>query len=178
MTLTENSPAHAGGAGAHDATAGAPATERHEPAAQPTPQRPGLNTDTVAMGAIFVAIFAFLAAVFAVALASRAVDEARSGGGGAAAPAGGGAAAVSVSLREFEIVPSTLEVPAGTSTIQVVNEGAIPHNLDIEGVATADLDGGAEASLDISSLAPGTYTMICTIPGHESAGMSGTITIG
>jgi FtsP/CotA-like multicopper oxidase with cupredoxin domain len=61
----------------------------------------------------------------------------------------------------------------------VVNGGTVPHNLSITGadIATSDLAGGESETLDLSSLEPGDYTMICTIPGHEDAGMTGTITV-
>jgi FtsP/CotA-like multicopper oxidase with cupredoxin domain len=64
-------------------------------------------------------------------------------------------------------------------SLEVVNAGTVPHNLSISGtdIATSDLAGGDSETLDLSGLEPGDYTMICTIAGHEDAGMTGTITV-
>lgn len=141
----------------------------------PTKHRPGLNTDTLALGGLFVAIFAFLAAMIAIAIATRAADEHRALGtsSGAAEPA-----ATAIALAEFSIAPGDLVLPAGTTKIEVRNEGAIVHNLSVEGIASPMLNGGEAGELDLTSLESGTYTMRCDVPGHEAAGMKGTITIG
>ena len=138
-----------------------------------------------------VAVVAFLLALFAtgVALANRttnaAADEAVAGPAAAptgtddatAAPAGATDAVVDVVLSEYAITPAAT-VPAGAS-LNVVNEGQIPHNLTITSpaMATGDLDVGATALLDTSELAPGEYEWTCTIAGHAAAGMTGTLTV-
>ena len=139
-------------------------------------KRPGLNTETLALGAIFIALFSFAAAIFAIGRESRALDEhdavlARGRAGGGAA-----AATVDVSLTEFAITPESLTAPAG-ATLAVLNNGSVAHNLSVEGLATPDLLPDETANLDISSLAPGTYTVICAIVGHKEAGMETTLTI-
>lgn len=151
-----------------------PPTEAPEPTPRPAPQRrPGLNTDTIALGALFVAVFAFLAAIFAVALAARAAED-DGGGGGAAAPAG----AVEVDLMEFMIMPEEVSVPAGTANLHVVNTGSVEHNLAVDGGnETPMLAAGEEADLDIGGLEPGTYDLICTVAGHVESGMTGTLTV-
>lgn len=140
----------------------------------PAPRkRPGLNTETIALGALFIAVFAFLASMFAVALAARAAEDDRSAAGG-----GGAAAAVTVDLADFMISPSDVQVPAGTTSITVTNSGAVPHNLSIEGgAATPDIDPGGTAQLDVSGLAPGDYDLVCSIAGHKESGMTGTMTV-
>lgn len=153
-----------------------PPTEAPEPTPRPAPQRrPGLNTDTIALGALFIAVFAFLAATFAVALAARAAeDDGGGGGGGAAATVAG---PVEVDLMEFMVMPSEITAPAG-STLQVVNTGSVDHMLAVEGgPETPDLAAGESTELDVSDLAPGTYTVVCTIAGHRESGMVGTLTI-
>lgn len=140
-------------------------------------KRPGLNTETVAMGGLFVAVFAFLAAIFAVVLAATAVDEARdSAGSGGSAGSVGSSAVKTVSLSEFALSPANSEVAAGAS-IEVRNEGTMIHNLSVDGAATPMLDGGKSAELDLSALEPGVYTMKCDVPGHADAGMKGSLTI-
>jgi len=90
---------------------------------------------------------------------------------------GGGAGASSVSMTEFEFDPSDLTVSEG-DTIEVTNDGEIPHNLTVEqdGLATSDLEGGASEDLTVD-LAPGEYEFICTIADHEEQGMTGTMTV-
>jgi len=153
------------------------ATETKPVAAAPTPKRrPGLNPDTLALSAMFVALFAFAAAIIGVGVAFRAIDEhqaivAASGTGGSAATT------VQVSLSEFMIMPKPLSAPVG-STLEVVNDGTVEHNLSVGGLTTPNLASGERAELDIGGLAPGTYPVTCAIPGHKEAGMETTLTIG
>ena len=154
------------------------ASTKTEPvaAASTAKRRPGLNTDTLALSAMFVALFAFAAAIIAVGVAFRAVDEheaivAASGTGGSVA------STVQVSLSEFMIMPKPLSAPAG-STLEVVNDGSVEHNLSVGGLTTPNLAAGERAALDIGGLAPGTYSVTCAIPGHKEAGMETTLTIG
>ena len=80
-----------------------PKVETGTQPAPPAPPRPGLNTDTVALGALFVAIFAFLAALVAVGLASRAIDEHRAVQATTRSPPQRAEAGVAVSLSESSI---------------------------------------------------------------------------
>lgn len=142
----------------------------------PLPPRPGLNTDTVALGALFVAMFAFLAALVAIGLASRSIDEHRAVQANEV-PAAASAAAEAVSLSEFSISPDPIELAAGAS-LSVTNDGAVVHNLSVEGQATPMLESGDSATLDLSGLAPGSYTLICDVAGHAAAGMEATLNVG
>jgi manganese oxidase len=62
----------------------------------------------------------------------------------------------------------------------VTNDGTMAHDLEVVGtdLITPMLQPGESATLDLSGLEPGTYTVICTVPGHEAAGMTGTLTVG
>lgn len=156
-------------------TAPAPSTKTTAPV-----KRPGLNTDTLALGGFFIAIFAFLAAIFAVGLAARAIDEHREVDARLAAVSGSSAGtqptAVTVSLKEFAIEPGSLDV-ASRAVLTVRNNGSVVHNLSVDGTASPMLAAGESAQLDLGGLAPGTYTIRCDVPGHEAAGMKGTLTI-
>lgn len=111
-----------------------------------------------------------------------------SGGGAAAVSAGtGGDSAEAVSdapttisfdLDDMVVRPASHEVAVGGS-VEVVNAGAIPHDLVLEegGVGTPMLDSGEAYTFDTAALEPGTYTVICTVPGHREAGMEGTLTV-
>ncbi|HEX8134759.1 MAG TPA: cupredoxin domain-containing protein [Actinomycetes bacterium] len=78
-----------------------------------------------------------------------------------------------VVLKEMEVVPKAVEVPAGTPvTLNVVNQGAVPHNLTIDGgPKTPDLKPGGTATLDLGTVNK-TMTGECSIPGHKEAGMT------
>lgn len=93
-----------------------------------------------------------------------------------AASGTGAAATLDVSLRDFAIDPGDARVAAG-AVLQITNDGAIQHNLAVDGAASDMLAPGSAGTLDLSELEPGTYTMICQVPGHEAAGMKGTLVI-
>lgn len=118
-----------------------------------------------------------LAFALVMALAACAApDESTS-----AAPAGTEALAVTVS--DFMIEPAALLVTGTTVAIDVVNDGPTPHNLTVRDAedevvtATADLSTG-ETETITADLEPGEYTVFCSLGGHESLGMSGTLTVG
>ena len=82
-----------------------------------------------------------------------------------------------IDLSEFSIT-GDLTVPAGRIVVDVTNNGAIPHNLVLEGgPKTSDLTNGEQTSLDLGELGPGTYTLFCDIPGHQGSGMEATLTV-
>lgn len=88
------------------------------------------------------------------------------------------AAPVTVTLSEFKVAPASISVPAGGS-LNVVNAGTMIHNLAVVGqsITTPDIAAGKSATLSLATLPEGTYTVVCTIPGHESAGMKATLVV-
>ena len=142
----------------------------------PAPRR-GTTFETLALCGFIFGVMAIVTAVIAVGLAARAVDEAKSSGGGTAtaAPAGG-VSTLDVSLKDFAIDPADLRVQAG-AVLNLTNDGAVVHNLAVDGTASDMFDPGSGGTLDLGDLGPGSYTMICEVPGHEAAGMKGTIVI-
>jgi uncharacterized cupredoxin-like copper-binding protein len=73
-----------------------------------------------------------------------------------------------------------LSAKAGTVKITLTNPAPVPHNIAIKGPTTAGpsdtISGGKTASVT-ADLKPGTYEFYCAIPGHEQAGMKGTLTV-
>jgi uncharacterized cupredoxin-like copper-binding protein len=130
--------------------------------------------DGLAVLGVFLSLVAVLGAVFSVGLAARAIDEADDDGGGSAA-----ATTVEVTLSEFAIEPEAITLPAGAALV-VNNGGSVAHDLTVKDteLTTSAIEPGDGSSLDVSSLQAGTYAVYCSIPGHEAAGMSGTLTIG
>ncbi len=126
---------------------------------------------------IAVALMAMLGAVIAVGFGWRAIDESQaSASSGGSGPSDDGGAPAMVSLTEFAVTPASVGV---SGTLHAMNDGAVAHNLAVEGtdLRTAELAGGADEALELGDLAPGTYTMICEIPGHREAGMEAELTV-
>jgi manganese oxidase len=123
-------------------------------------------------------LWAAVAAALALALGLT-VTLTYTGGFGDATPTAAAAEAVDVRLTEFAIEPAEITVPAGTEvSFSVTNDGAAPHDFVIQGVGeTAVLDAGESERLTVGPLEPGTYTVVCNEPGHEGAGMVGTIVV-
>lgn len=92
------------------------------------------------------------------------------------------ATALSVTVSDFMIDPSDLEVAGPTVTVETTNDGPTPHNLTVRDasgevvMATADLSTGESETIS-AELEPGDYTTFCSLAGHESLGMSGTLTV-
>jgi uncharacterized cupredoxin-like copper-binding protein len=120
----------------------------------------------------------------------------------AAACGGGEEADVTVTMHDDGIELSTSSADAGDLTFEGVNEGSRTHefevfivpegvdanNLPMDGdVATADetlevvdeiedIAPGTSASLSLN-LEPGTYAVICNLPGHYANGMHTTFAV-
>ena len=92
--------------------------------------------------------------------------------------AGGTSDAATLELSEFALDAGGAVGLRG-GTVEVTNTGSVAHNLAVSGtdVATADLAAGESETLDLSSLEPGEYEIICTVAGHADAGMTGALTI-
>ncbi len=75
---------------------------------------------------------------------------------------------------------TSLESKAGEVTIDFSNPSSIEHNVAIEQggkeIATSPTISQGDTSVT-ADLAPGTYTFLCTVPGHAEAGMQGTLTV-
>ncbi|HWQ24947.1 MAG TPA: plastocyanin/azurin family copper-binding protein [Gaiellaceae bacterium] len=122
----------------------------------------------------------FLTVVPAAEMAER---QAAQAGGSEAAPAPGGAGTLELSADPSGALAfdtRTLRAEAGKVTIAMRNPSPLPHNVAIKGngvdvVGKVVLQGGT--SIVTAELRPGTYTFYCSVPGHEEAGMKGTLTV-
>ncbi|HTO01087.1 MAG TPA: cupredoxin domain-containing protein [Microthrixaceae bacterium] len=138
-----------------------------------------MTFETLAVVGFIFGIFAMAAAVFAVGLSARAVEvSGRSGGSGGteAAAGGGGPSSVDVEMKEFAFDPNDIKIAADGKLI-LSNNGAMAHDLAIGDLASEMIDPGGKGELDLKGLAPGEYTFICQVAGHEAAGMKGKITV-
>ena len=99
---------------------------------------------------------------------------------------------VVVSATEWRFVPSRMTAEAGsTIVVELRNEGTIIHDWTVlrepvvtesdyrEGIRVAGVtaEPGALERVMFEIPAVGEYQIICTIPGHFSSGMSGTLLV-
>ena len=131
---------------------------------------------------LFIFVFsavALLAAVVAVGLAGRAVDDSKRNPAGAGTASSAGPATVAVRLSEFAIEPKEVTIAEG-GTLQVTNSGTMPHDLGAKNNAlvTKLIAAGGTDNLSLTGLAPGTYRLYCQVAGHEQAGMVAILHVG
>lgn len=131
---------------------------------------------------------------------SVAVGSAATGGtattGGTAAPggtktAGGTATTITATEKDFAITLDKTSIPAGPVTFSIKNAGPSPHNVaavaadgasqqkGLTGKAikeSENVDANKTGSVTID-LPPGTYQIICSIPGHVQLGMITKLTV-
>ncbi|HEX6781429.1 MAG TPA: plastocyanin/azurin family copper-binding protein [Solirubrobacterales bacterium] len=94
----------------------------------------------------------------------------------------GGPTMLQLAASPTALAFDTTELTAspGKVTIQFDNPSATPHNVVIEedGKELAGFDPITKGEESVSAeLEPGTYTFLCTVPGHAEAGMEGTLTV-
>jgi FtsP/CotA-like multicopper oxidase with cupredoxin domain len=126
-----------------------------------------------ALVAIVVAALSMVGAIIGIGFGVRAMDEADD-----RVAAGPAAATAEVHLSEFKIEPAELTVAAG-AVLTVTNDGTTQHDFTVIGTDTKTelLDPGTSAELDLSALPAGSYQVMCSVPGHAAAGMTGQLTI-
>jgi len=93
------------------------------------------------------------------------------------APAPAAEGEIAVSENEWAIEPKEITAKAGKVTFVVKNEGAVEHNFVIEGVGEIDKIAPGETKKLEVTLQPGTYKVVCNLPGHQEAGMEATLTV-
>jgi uncharacterized cupredoxin-like copper-binding protein len=102
-----------------------------------------------------------------------------------------------VSMTEFKFAPANPELARGKVEITTTNKGKAPHELVLlktnadpsklpkrgDGVSEKKSVGEipplvpGESAAHTFDLKPGTYVMVCNVPGHYDAGMYGTLTV-
>jgi plastocyanin len=97
-----------------------------------------------------------------------------------AAKGPGGTLQLAASPSDLAFDKTSLTSKPGKVTIDFDNPAALEHNVAIEqeGKEIATSATLAEGKTSVSAdLAPGTYTFLCTVPGHAEAGMEGTLVV-
>jgi uncharacterized cupredoxin-like copper-binding protein len=120
-----------------------------------------------------------------------------SGGGGGAAPTttqaqttttpapakGGGGSTLKLSADpggNLKFDKSSLSAKAGKVTLAMSNPASVPHAIAVKGsgvTKAGDTVGNGGTSTISVDLKPGKYEFYCPVPGHEQAGMKGTLTV-
>ncbi len=126
-----------------------------------------------------VAAVAAASLVLTIGIAVAACGPAASDDGGGEVPSG--ATVVDVTALEYRFEPASVSVPAGPTAFRVKNSGAEEHEFEVfQGDRLVEeIEGlvpGLTRTLTVD-LDPGEYTYVCKLPGHEQAGMTGTITV-
>ncbi len=86
-----------------------------------------------------------------------------------------------ITVRDFTLEPKRMSV-RGAFALAVTNDGPTIHNVSIRDAsgtvvnATKDLKTGQSETLRVDVPA-GAYTLFCSLPGHESLGINGTLTV-
>ena len=111
-----------------------------------------------------------LAAVSALALVSAACggDDDDSGDGG-----GGGAADVTMTVKDFEFDPSTVDVSSGETTIEITNTGDVEHSFTMDDDSVSqDVEPGESATVTVNVTADAGFH--CEYHPDQ---MTGTLTV-
>lgn len=85
--------------------------------------------------------------------------------------------AITVDAFDVHFDVGTINTTPGPLTVTLNNKGAIEHSFKIEGTPlTLKTDGGKSATGTVT-LAKGTYSFECTVPGHAAQGMKGKVVV-
>ena len=124
-----------------------------------------------------------IAVALGIVLSACTATDAPGASGEGGEVAAGGSMTLSVTLRDFAIEPSSLEADAGAElSIDVENRGAAPHTFAVvvggTTYETPSIPAGGRETLVVPPLDAGSYDVLCTVPGHDTLGMTGTLLIG
>jgi plastocyanin len=100
------------------------------------------------------------------------------------APSGGGST-VKISADpsgQLAFQQSSVTAPKpGPVTIDFTNDSPVGHDVHVQDPSGKDLGGtdviNGTSTTATLNLKPGRYTFFCSVPGHEQAGMKGTLTV-
>lgn len=97
-----------------------------------------------------------------------------------AAPRGSNAVVISAAKSGLRYTTKTLHAKAGRIRIVFHNPSALQHNVRIE-LGEQELGGtkivAHGTATAFVTLRRGTYHFYCSVPGHEDAGMSGSLVV-
>jgi len=123
-------------------------------------------------GVLLVAIVAILAG-FALAACGS------SSGGGSSSEPSKTVTNGEITIEAFDIHfdVKDIKTTAGPLKVTLINKGALEHTFKIEDTSFELKASEGETKTGTTTLAKGTYKYECTIAGHASQGMKGTIEV-
>lgn len=89
-------------------------------------------------------------------------------------------AILTVTGSEFAFTPSTITVKKGQPVqLTFKNAGQYPHNWSVTalGIKTPTIQSGQSTTITFTPAQSGSFTYICTVPGHADRGMKGTLIV-
>lgn len=129
---------------------------------------------------VTLALLVFVSSILAACGGDNGSSPATTAGSPTAGASSGSGATVNVTLSEFKIDPSTINVAAGHVTFNVSNTGKYPHNFGVvvngQDMKTKTISPGGSDTLQVD-LTAGTYDTLCDIPTHKDKGMAGSIVV-
>jgi uncharacterized cupredoxin-like copper-binding protein len=85
--------------------------------------------------------------------------------------------ASAIAGKPSELRFSKQTVPRGAVSFRVTNKGSLAHDFEIAGKKTRLLAPGKSQTLKVIFRTAGHYPYLCTVPGHATAGMKGTLMV-
>jgi uncharacterized cupredoxin-like copper-binding protein len=82
-----------------------------------------------------------------------------------------------VTAREWKLTLSRPSLKAGPALVELVNRGEDPHDLHIGSAGHIPETQSLERGSANVTLAAGSYTLYCSLPGHAALGMSANLTV-
>jgi plastocyanin len=96
---------------------------------------------------------------------------------GEAATAEGGGDSLTVVATEFAFEPVDIELAADQDVeLTLENAGVVEHDLTVDELDIEIYVDATESVTETVNVPAGTYEYYCSIPGHRSSGMEGTLT--
>jgi uncharacterized cupredoxin-like copper-binding protein len=138
-----------------------------------------MTLKTLAAGAVLA--LAVAACGTGAATSAPASPAAASAPAASVAPAGS-TSVTAITERDFRFDTPDVTVSCSPQSLAVMNAGPTVHDLTIRDAAgtvlgeTDDLKSGASETITVD-LPAGAYTIFCSLPGHESLGLRGTLTV-
>jgi Cu+-exporting ATPase len=87
---------------------------------------------------------------------------------------------IRIVARQTTFIPAEVHITAGRFVIlELVNEDPVFHDWMVDGLANVDAPArpGQTARIRFRIDRPGAYRVICSVPGHAEAGMTGTLVV-
>ncbi|MFP5308613.1 MAG: sulfocyanin-like copper-binding protein [Actinomycetes bacterium] len=91
-----------------------------------------------------------------------------------------------VVMDDFSYAPAVVRIPADSldTVVLLDNVGEAPHEFNVEGLPDGTrihlllFPETVDVPYGLPPVPAGEYRIVCTLPGHEAAGMVGTLVVG